>query len=974
MPDIFISYSRKDKDFVGQLYQALAEHQAEAWVDWEGIPPTAEWLQEIFSAIEASDAFVFVISPDGVMSDVCQLEVAHALKHNKRLIPVVRREVNAREVPSPLADRNWIFFREDDDFKTAFGSLMDAVSTDLDWVRAHTRLLVKALEWDRARRDKSYFLRGRDLREAEAWLAQSGQKEPKPTEIQGKYILASRKAQTRRLSLSLGAVTLGLITAVALGVFAFQQYLVARQNRNLAVARQLAAQADAFRLKHPHLPVQPVLLAMESLRHTVLPEGFQAFSKALGRLPKKIARVHHGGEKLVCLALSPDGKLLATGGEKPPPEDPYPEHLKGIVGSTPLGSSRAPAPGPSMVEPTEGTIIVWDVATGREIDKLPQKGGIKKLIFSPDGQWLAAESRKTVRFYSLASLKEEWRVPQSEIILFSPDGKRLATREGKEVKVWDVATRREVGRFPELVIFSPDGNWLTLEEDKPVRVFDGATQREIRRTPPGESVIGLSMNGRFLVTANQEKRGTAPIKLSIWETGSGRYWKSWEELGGLKDAFLVSPNGQWLAGIFDKGILRLWGEDQMFTEKISDGVKDVFFSADSRWLVVTGNEHSSPFQKIVYVRDLDKNKEVVRLQFNGKESLLAVSSGATRFAVAQADGVQIWDFSPADEVARMAHDTKKPHLAFSPDGKWLAARGDQFKPTKVWESATGKEIARIEQPINGMFFGGPQGRWLFTSKAIHKVHDWTVWELDPLRQVARYQTKGLHAQLTFSPRQELVALTGGNGEAFWGRVGTPQDALTPLPIKPPVQKVKFGSDSRWLFIADKDYHSKIWDLEKNEEVLGQDKIGEIIKKFDSEDMRNRNISTTVPRSDSSVPAEKKADKLKLDAEVKESALSPDGRTLATAFADGTIRCWDTTTGQEISPLEVYAKALCFSPDGKWLAAAGKTSVHLLLWRLEDLEKEACKRLPRNLSRSEWRQYLPDEPYRVACPDLPVSKD
>src|SRR3970040_2429343 len=92
MTDVFISYSRKDKDLVRALHDALKAQNRDTWVDWEDIPPTAEWLKEIFSAIEAAHTFVFVISPDSVASDMCKQEIAHAVKHNKRLVPIVRRD------------------------------------------------------------------------------------------------------------------------------------------------------------------------------------------------------------------------------------------------------------------------------------------------------------------------------------------------------------------------------------------------------------------------------------------------------------------------------------------------------------------------------------------------------------------------------------------------------------------------------------------------------------------------------------------------------------------------------------------------------------------------------------------------------------------------------------------------------------------------------------------------------------------
>jgi WD40 repeat protein len=63
--------------------------------------------------------------------------------------------------------------------------------------------------------------------------------------------------------------------------------------------------------------------------------------------------------------------------------------------------------------------------------------------------------------------------------------------------------------------------------------------------------------------------------------------------------------------------------------------------------------------------------------------------------------------------------------------------------------------------------------------------------------------------------------------------------------------------------------------------------------------------------------------------------SPDGKTLATAFFDGTVKLWDVTTGKELTTLDGLRlpRALVFSPNGKVLATSG-ISGEIKLWDVE----------------------------------------
>src|SRR5215203_5637716 len=251
MADVFISYAREDQDFVHKLQEALKEHKRNTWIDWKDIPLIAKWKEEVFSAIENADFYAAVISPDFIASKPCQEELEHAARNHKRMAPLWHRNVADEDVPPDLAAHQYVFLRERDDFEDAFERLLEALDTDLEWVRFHTRLLSSAKEWDKGERDPSLLLRGKTLEEAEGWQAKEAEKEPKLTSLQKEDMLASRQAQTDLHSRLLVAGALVLIVVMVLGAISFWQRGVARSNEkearmqaSLALSRLLTAQAS----------------------------------------------------------------------------------------------------------------------------------------------------------------------------------------------------------------------------------------------------------------------------------------------------------------------------------------------------------------------------------------------------------------------------------------------------------------------------------------------------------------------------------------------------------------------------------------------------------------------------------------------------------------------------------------------------------------------------------------------------------
>ncbi len=150
-------------------------------------------------------------------SEYCAEELGRAQKGGKRIVPIACEAVDPARRRQGLRQLNWIWCREGDDRDAAFAQALELRSTPTSSGRGRTRGCSCARSSGTRGRTAACSCAGATSRQAERELAANAANEPTPTELQQRYVRASRSAASRRQRRLLGGVLLALAVSVALG-------------------------------------------------------------------------------------------------------------------------------------------------------------------------------------------------------------------------------------------------------------------------------------------------------------------------------------------------------------------------------------------------------------------------------------------------------------------------------------------------------------------------------------------------------------------------------------------------------------------------------------------------------------------------------------------------------------------------------------------------------------------------------------
>jgi len=840
-----VSYSRKDSVAARKLINSFKELGLDVWVDWEDIPPAVGWLNQILRGIEEADAFIFLLSPDSIVSEICNEEINHAGKNNKRIIPIVVRDVDVKAVNPIIRELNWIFGREQDVYDECLTKIKLAIELDLAWVEEHRRLQVRALEWDR-RKDVSLLLRGRDLRSARQMVISAASKDPTPTDLQHIYIHHSNRDERFRIATWIGVAFAVVVLIVVAGLTYNQLGLATRQATLEADNRILAEEKAAALSTAAAAEAQRADIAEENQRLAQ-----QSKISAEGQRSAAIAQIYQsrpgGLYASTLLAIDSWQRTESAGGEEIARKDAEQILRKNI--------SLLPVP----------------------VGQMTHAGRINSLEISPDGgMFVAASADRTAC---------AWNVTDGAMVFCtdSPgqvndaafgldlDGQIVALGDEQgHVKLLDAGTGAWRNEF--LMVRNPDPTriLLTLSEDQAVSETEANSAVAVRD-------ISFNLERKLLVITRDDG---IIVKIDLTKKPGDRFFYSSISTSGSLQVSGFSPDGNWFAAGSKTGSVVIWDLNTTVLETIphqkNEEVTSLEFSPDSSKIISGGTDG----QAIVSLARVDKRR-LFSIANEGRVEDIAFGPDGTWFVTVSSDGrIRVWDvdwnLNTYVERLRMLQSSRVTEVKVSCDGRWIATTGSDAT-ARLWDAVTGSQILEIPLDSAGSvlaFSAGeapcldasPAENYLISGEEGGRIGIWNLSSVTP--PAGQRSLSGFAGDVQFSPTADWLIASEEN--RLWKLDSA--DFSTPGELRPDklifkstdnIKKFLISPDSRWIGILVN--------------------AGDLIVY----DLRTNSALSPVALSDPDLTF----------------VFAEDGSQLITAGKDGVVRAWDLASGE--SPQTLY---------------------------------------------------------------------
>ena len=850
---------------------------------------------------------------------------------------------------------------------------------DRDGRRLHRHLTEDAAEWDRTGRDESSLYRGARLGAATDWTGQHGDDLndlerdflDAATAHHDRELRATRHTARRLRTLAVGLAAMLVVALGAASIAVVKQRDASTQSRAAQLAATRAETSNAVALAHTlgtdHIDLS-LLLGIEAHRQTSSIETEGGLEGALAHVPPGVEQVLRVGTASAHPAVSPDGRLLA-------------------------------APG------LDGSVQLWDITTGRLLRTTPTTNSAAfGAAFSRDGRELLVEHADGAIEVddpgSASQIGAGWRPGTSvSVALFAAaDGSRVLTTTQVDAQthewradLWDRTDPQHPRQVGSAMSFkgafstlaspdvSPDFSYAALGNafSGSTPVYDlGSGQRTAEF--PG-SAGRFTPDGAAVVVAEGDH-------LSLWSMTDG------QREGDRLPSFAASPT-------------------------------DLVLSVDGTRIAATDFLHDGR----IAVFDVASRTRVGLLTMqNGSAPVAFLPDG--RLVVASGGEVVIW--RPDVKVSPLGTTLGPPdgpgNGQFSGDGRVAVTYGVDISndghPPLAWDSQTGAALGPFPAPAAPRFSAagvyavgvnpdGTDAAFVYQDGLVR------IWDRTTGAQLSVIDAqRGGEQGVAWSPKGDRIAtVNAGQTALLWDVSDVRHPVRTGAPIvmpgepgppeNPPYIFVGFTVDGRSLILDDLHngriesvdaYTSQLrWAFDPHSGFAGIaiPKVGNVAAvavgtTFGDTKVSLLDLATGNTVREFVIHGAAFVDFIRNDSVFAAAGTmpAPDG-----SGQIGVVRLIDIATGQQIGePLVVGAAPTAIGDAIAYINSSGfilsnptgtrfQTTVEGpgqsgILWSADPAEWEgtACRIAGRNLTKAEWAQYLPSQPYRVTCPQWPAG--